>query len=311
MAYAHIPESEYYGDQVRWFIGTVVDINDPLKLDRVRVRVYGIHTSNTIDIPTEDLPWAKVIIPVTEGGTSGIGANSQIKIRAQVFGVFLDGKDSQLPVILGSMPKVETVRNDENESITVENEYNEGSSVDLEALPKLAPNSLRPMFQTPNKGKLKGKTNAEKAFNFFLTEEGGGFTKEQAAGIVGNFMQESGMRTTIRSGFMLADGVTPENSYGIAQWNPSKNAGYRFQRLVAFSKRAGLDYSTLYAQLKFTIWELSTFEELGLAQLRNAKTVEEATNVFMRKFENPKKEHRNLKQRINYATEIKNKMEYV
>ena len=58
MAYAHVPESEYYGDQVRWFIGTVVDINDPLKLDRVRVRVYGIHTSNTIDIPTEDLPWA-------------------------------------------------------------------------------------------------------------------------------------------------------------------------------------------------------------------------------------------------------------
>ena len=34
----------FYGDQNRWFVGLVVDINDPLKLDRVRVRIQGIDT---------------------------------------------------------------------------------------------------------------------------------------------------------------------------------------------------------------------------------------------------------------------------
>ncbi|MAE54657.1 MAG: phage tail protein, partial [Porticoccaceae bacterium] len=65
----------FYGDQTRWFVGTVVDVNDPLKLDRVRVRIHGVHSSNTVDIPNQDLPWAQVNIPVTEDGSSGLGAN--------------------------------------------------------------------------------------------------------------------------------------------------------------------------------------------------------------------------------------------
>ena len=34
----------FYGDQNRWFVGLVIDIDDPLKLDRVKVRIQGIHT---------------------------------------------------------------------------------------------------------------------------------------------------------------------------------------------------------------------------------------------------------------------------
>ena len=96
--------ANYYGDETRWFIGYVVNNVDPLKLDRVKVRIIGIHTENTEDIPDDDLPWAQVGVPVTEDGSSGQGANSQLKIRAQVFGVFLDGKNSQLPLVLGSIP---------------------------------------------------------------------------------------------------------------------------------------------------------------------------------------------------------------
>ena len=110
---------KFYGDDVRWFIGIIVDVNDPLKLDRVKVRVYGIHTSNTVDIPNDKLPWARVLIPVTEGGSSGLGANSQIKVRAFVFGLFLDGKDSQLPLVLGSIPKEETMVNEKGKKIPV------------------------------------------------------------------------------------------------------------------------------------------------------------------------------------------------
>ena len=41
-----IPNSniDYYGDQTRWFIGTAIDINDPLDMGRVKVRVYGIYS---------------------------------------------------------------------------------------------------------------------------------------------------------------------------------------------------------------------------------------------------------------------------
>ena len=98
----------YYGDNTRWFVGRVVDINDPLKLDRIKVRIFGIHTEDTNMIPTADLPWSQVAIPTTEGGTSGLGFNTQIKPMAQVFGFFMDGRNSQLPLVIGSIPKIES-----------------------------------------------------------------------------------------------------------------------------------------------------------------------------------------------------------
>jgi len=98
---------DYYGDQTRWFIGAVVSINDPLEVGRVRVRIYGVHSDNKVDIPDTDLPWAQVVVPVTQGGTGGYGSNIGIQVGAEVFGIFLDGKDSQLPLVLGSIPKRE------------------------------------------------------------------------------------------------------------------------------------------------------------------------------------------------------------
>lgn len=101
-----IPDNyiDYYGDQTRWFIGDVVDINDPLELGRVRVRIYGLHGD---EIARKDLPWAQIVTPITEGGTTGLGGILGIKENAKAFGIFLDGKNSQLPLVLGSMPKLE------------------------------------------------------------------------------------------------------------------------------------------------------------------------------------------------------------
>ena len=50
---------DYYGDQTRWFVGKVVDNNDPKKLGRVKVNVYGVYD----DIAPEDLPWAQIVVP--------------------------------------------------------------------------------------------------------------------------------------------------------------------------------------------------------------------------------------------------------
>jgi len=98
---------DYYGDSMRWFVGTVANHLDPLKIGRVQVRVHGIHSALETDVPTYDLPWAQVVLPTTEGGTSGIGKNPYLQPGAQVVGFFLDGKGSQNPLVIGTIPHVE------------------------------------------------------------------------------------------------------------------------------------------------------------------------------------------------------------
>jgi len=107
---------EYYGDQTRWFLGEVVKVKgDPLKLGRVKVRVYGVHDSydskeasketEKYSISDEDLPWAQIVVPVTTGVHEGKGQYLGILKGTQVFGMFLDGKSSQLPMVIGTVPK--------------------------------------------------------------------------------------------------------------------------------------------------------------------------------------------------------------
>lgn len=98
----------FYGDNVRWYIGVVKDIKDPIKMGRVRVRIFGLHSDNTQDIPDDQLPWAQVLAPVTQGGIAGQGNFLGIQTGARVFGIFLDGKNSQSPLVLGSIPHSET-----------------------------------------------------------------------------------------------------------------------------------------------------------------------------------------------------------
>ena len=56
-----------------WFIGVVEDRDDPSELGRVRVRCVGFHTEDKTRIPTEGLPWAHVMHPVTDPSMSGMG----------------------------------------------------------------------------------------------------------------------------------------------------------------------------------------------------------------------------------------------
>jgi hypothetical protein len=100
-----IPSSftEFYGDQSRWFLGEVVNVkDDPEKLGRVKVRVFGVYD----DIDEVDLPWAQIVVPVTTGVHEGKGQYLGILVGTQVFGMFLDGKSSQLPMVIGTVPKV-------------------------------------------------------------------------------------------------------------------------------------------------------------------------------------------------------------
>lgn len=87
-----------------WWFGVVEDRKDPEKLGRYRVRIVGYHTKEKGDIPTEDLPWAMVIQPITSAAISGIGMTpTGILEGTWVMGFFRDGRNAQEPVILGTL----------------------------------------------------------------------------------------------------------------------------------------------------------------------------------------------------------------
>jgi hypothetical protein len=90
-------------DGFNWWIGVVEEVLDPLNLGRSKVRIFGIHTEDLNLIPTADLPWAQSIYPITAGGSK---TSSYFKEGDYVCGFFADGSNSQVPMIMGSMPGV-------------------------------------------------------------------------------------------------------------------------------------------------------------------------------------------------------------
>lgn len=95
-----------------FFVGEVVDKDDPLNLGRVRVRAIGLHPAdpeNSLDtkdekddVEDQDLPWAPCI-----NGTYG-KMNMVPDEGDWVFGFFVDGRDAQHPMLLGTIPGMNT-----------------------------------------------------------------------------------------------------------------------------------------------------------------------------------------------------------
>ena len=88
-----------------WFVGVVEDRNDPEALGRVRVRCVGFHTENVVELPTDDLPWAHVMHPVTDPAMHGMGNSPSFLVEGTyVIGFFRDSVERQQPIIIGSLP---------------------------------------------------------------------------------------------------------------------------------------------------------------------------------------------------------------
>ena len=86
-----------------WWHGVVEDTNDPLFLGRCRVRVFGFHLEDKKELPTESLPWAYPMQPITSAALSGIGTSpTGLLSGSHVFGFFRDGEEGQDPIIVGS-----------------------------------------------------------------------------------------------------------------------------------------------------------------------------------------------------------------
>lgn len=70
--------------------------------ERYKVRIMGYHTANKKELTDDQLPWASVMYPVTAGGGgAGTWSNAALRQGNFVFGFFLDGEDTQQPVIMG------------------------------------------------------------------------------------------------------------------------------------------------------------------------------------------------------------------
>ena len=69
---------------------------------RYKVRIIGVHDKSEETIPSDQLPWANVMYPVTAGsGAANAYQTPQIRQGNFVFGFWMDGPDQQVPVIMG------------------------------------------------------------------------------------------------------------------------------------------------------------------------------------------------------------------
>lgn len=90
-----------------WWFGIIEDVNDPLQLGRVKVRVYHFYSLNSDTLPTTDLPWAHVIMPSTSASYQGKGwSPTFMRVDSTVFGFFVDGVEGQMPIVLGTYPGI-------------------------------------------------------------------------------------------------------------------------------------------------------------------------------------------------------------
>lgn len=95
-------------DSFKWWFGVVKQIapNDSLQsqLGQVRVRIVGYHTTDEKILPDDKLPWASVLQPTTNAAVNNKGQSANgLGPGSFVVGFFIDGDDSQQPIVIGSL----------------------------------------------------------------------------------------------------------------------------------------------------------------------------------------------------------------
>ena len=113
-------DSGLLGSSFHWWIGQIADdsvwkenvIAAPHASEgenigwgrRYKVRILGLHDQGETEIPSKDLPWANVMMPVTSGGSlNNSGQTPALRQGDMVFGFFMDGSAMTVPVIMGVM----------------------------------------------------------------------------------------------------------------------------------------------------------------------------------------------------------------
>jgi hypothetical protein len=243
--------TDFYGDNTRWFIADVIDSTPPFGLEgRVRIRIHGVHSPSTKDIPQKDLPWAQMVLPTTEGGVSGIGLTPKLSTGSLVFGVFMDGKASQIPLVIGSIPRIEYPSRIQQrlefdtvlERVSKKDEFyqNSVSSIDEES------SGIRNEETGSVQRNIRDARQAA-AVKFFLSN---GYTMKQCCAIVGGIKYRSKYATVYTN--------TDDGSIGLGGWS-----GQRFLDLKNFSN----EWPKFSVQLAFVLYELNTTQQQANSKL--------------------------------------------
>jgi hypothetical protein len=108
-------------DNFVWWVGVVEKRDDPLGIGRCKVRIFGWHTDNLEELPTEALPWAT---PVNS-------PNNSKKFEAPregeyVVGFFGDGRSAQMPIMTGVFAAIQSTEPDTNKGFSPQNDAEVG-----------------------------------------------------------------------------------------------------------------------------------------------------------------------------------------
>ena len=157
---------------------------------------------------------------------------------------------------------------------------------------------------TNNNPTLTGANNAEQIWNYLKSQ---GFSDAGIAGIMGNLQQESGLRAdnvqnhmgyedadyvaAIKSGAISRDEfIHDSRGFGIAQWT------YHTRKAALYDTLGPQNIDSLAGQLSFMVNEMGS-DLTG--QLKNATSVNDATDVFQYSYERAGKP--NMENRRNQA----------
>lgn len=240
--------TEFYGDDVRWFVANVIDATPPHGYEgRVRIRIHGIHSGDVNQIPQKDLPWAQVMLPTDTYGVSGLGKIPHLQAGAIVFGMFLDGINSQLPIVMGSMPHIEY-------PTSVQAQFRQDRATNPFAYYFQQSNAQLedPIFET------EGIPAADVA-RYFIDN---GFNAKQASSITGVLDTISGLNPAQEG-----------NGFGIAGW-PKDSA--RYARFHSYIKRLAPTKTAndFDGQLLYVLHELQTTNSTALSKILRAREIE-------------------------------------
>lgn len=92
-------------NNIPFYFGIVEYRFDPEQLGRCKVRVFGVHSENKEELPTQDLPWCYPAFPINNAAMSGIGTGvTGVVEGTQVIVFFRDGEDMQEPMMIATIP---------------------------------------------------------------------------------------------------------------------------------------------------------------------------------------------------------------
>jgi len=262
-------QTEYYGDNTRWFVADVIDHTPPYGYEgRVKIRVHGIHNPSTREIPQNDLPWAQVVLPTTEGGVSGLGRTPKLTSGATVFGFFMDGTASQIPLVVGSIPKTEypTRVQRQVEFSTVQERIDQEEvfyEQEIQVIDSAKVEDTEYDFVYGN----TVESRKLEAIKYFMNA---GYNLNQSLGMVACLLNVSNLNKT------GIEEQTEQNPLGIAGWKNERKL---------LLKRFSNDWRKFSSQLVFIKYELNSTQAAANIRLKRTDTLEkDSSNSCQRVF---------------------------